>query len=92
MKTTITSLVIVASSILAYAGAELPEQREYSWRERTKPKSTLELRIDRLQHKQREAELLGSPDVSGKKQTALTAENLFAEKMAERHGTTVATR
>ena len=57
MKIAIPTLIItIVASV--YANAELPEQREYTYRERAGAKNTREVRIERAQVKQREANLI----------------------------------
>ena len=57
MKNTITTtLILIATSILA--NAELPEQREVTYRERAASRTTQDIRIERAQRDQREANLI----------------------------------
>ena len=57
MKIAIPTLIItIVASV--YANAELPKQSEYTYRERGGAKNTREVRIERAQVKQREANLI----------------------------------
>jgi hypothetical protein len=57
MKNTITTtLILIATSILA--NAELPQQREVTYRERAVSRATQDIRIERAQRSQREANLI----------------------------------
>jgi hypothetical protein len=57
MQNTITTtLILIATSI--FANAELPQQREYTYRERAASRGTQDLRIERAQRNQRESNLV----------------------------------